>query len=88
MHRKHPCLRVSNAGQLCPHHCGGRLYSINPGILINIKGQNLAFVEKYWIEKKLRCALCNEVFSANAPPHVDKEKYPPSFKAMLTLEKY
>ncbi|KGP62324.1 hypothetical protein EP47_01770 [Legionella norrlandica] len=48
-----------SAGQLCPHRCGGRLYSINPGILINIKGQNLASVDKYWIEK-LRCALCPE----------------------------
>ncbi|CZH83719.1 IS66 family transposase [Legionella pneumophila] len=76
-----------SAGQHCPHHCGGRLYSINPGILINIRGQNLASVDKYWIEK-LRCALCNEVFSANVPPHVDKEKYHPSFKAMLALQKY
>ncbi|EEZ94297.1 hypothetical protein [Legionella longbeachae] len=74
-----------SAGQLCPRHCGGRLYSINPGILINIKGQNLASVNKYWIEK-LRCALCNVIFSANIPAHVHQEKYHPSFKAMLALQ--
>ena len=80
-------LESLSPGQLCPHHCGGRLYSINPGILINIKGQNLASVNKYWIEK-LRCALCNEIFSANIPAHIHQEKYHPSFKAMLALQKY
>ena len=32
-------LESLSSGQSCPHHCGGKLYSINPGILINIKGQ-------------------------------------------------
>ncbi|EEZ95558.1 hypothetical protein LLB_0734 [Legionella longbeachae D-4968] len=54
-------------------------------ILVNIKGKNLASVDKYWIEK-LRCALCNEFFSANIPAHVHQEKYHPSFKAMLALQ--
>jgi hypothetical protein len=80
-------LESLSAGQSCPHHCGGKLYSINLGILINIKGQNLASVDKYWIEK-LRCALCNEVFSADIPTHVHQEKYHPSFKAILALQKY
>ncbi len=44
-------------------------------------------VNKYWIEK-LRCALCNEIFSANIPAHVHQEKYHPSFKVMLALQKY
>ncbi|AGH55338.1 IS66 family transposase [Legionella pneumophila] len=80
-------LEFLSAGHLCPRSCGGKLYRINPGILINIKGQNLASVNKYWIEK-LRCALCNEIFSANIPAHVHQEKYHPSFKAMLALQKY
>ncbi|WP_115711621.1 hypothetical protein [Legionella sainthelensi] len=80
-------LKSLSARQHCPHHCGGRLYSINPGILINIKGQNLASVNKYWIEK-LRCALYNEIFSATIPAHVHQEKYHPSFKSMLALQKY
>ncbi|CDZ76806.1 Transposase [Legionella massiliensis] len=64
-----------------------KLYRIPPGILVNIKGHNLASVNKYWIEK-LRCALCNEVFPATIPKQVCKEKYHPSFKAMLALQKY
>lgn len=74
-------------GQWCPLACGGKLYRIDPGIIINIKGQNLACVDKYWIEK-LRCALCNEIFSAEIPTHISKEKYQPSFKAVLALQKY
>ncbi|HIG0326666.1 TPA: IS66 family transposase [Legionella pneumophila] len=53
----------------------------------NIKGQNLASVEKYWLEK-LRCALCNVLFTADLPSNVNKDKYPPSLKAMLALQKY
>ncbi|CDZ76859.1 Transposase IS66 family protein [Legionella massiliensis] len=75
------------AGNPCQLACGGTLYRITPGILINIKGQNLASVNKYWLEK-LRCALCNEVFSATIPKQVSKEKYHPSFKAMLAIQKY
>ncbi len=74
-------------GQPCPLDCGGKLYLIAPGIIVNIKGHNLASVNKYWIEK-LRCALCNEVFSATIPKQICKEKYHPSFKAMLVLQKY
>ncbi len=74
-------------GSLCPLECGGTLYRMPPGILVNIKGQNLASVDKYWLEK-LRCGLCNEIFTADAPSHVCKEKYHPSFKAMLALQKY
>ena len=80
-------LESLSAGQLCPRACGGKLYRFEPGIIVNIKGQNLASVDKYWVEK-LRCALCNEVFAADIPSHVYKEKYQPSFKAMLALQKY
>ncbi|KTD64268.1 hypothetical protein [Legionella spiritensis] len=72
-------LESLNAGQLYPHHCGGRLYSVNPGILINIRGQNLASVDKYWIEK-LRCALCNEVFLPIFQPMCTKKNTIPASK--------
>jgi hypothetical protein len=74
------------AGQPCPLECGGKLYRLEPGIIVNIKGQNLGSVDKYWLEK-LRCALCNEIFTADLPSHVNKDKYQPSFKAMLALQK-
>ena len=75
------------AGLACPLNCGGKLYQIKPGILVNIKGQNIARVEKYWLEK-LRCALCGNIFTADIPPGVSQEKYHPTFKAMLALQKY
>src|SRR5262249_42058595 len=50
----------------CPSQCGGNLYSIDPGIIIRVKGQNLAAIHKYWIEK-LRCALCGYIVSADIP---------------------
>ena len=74
------------AGELCPLACGGKLYQPDPGIIINIKGQNLGLVDKYWLEK-LRCGLCGEIFTAQKPDNVSKDKYQPSFKAMLALQK-
>ncbi len=73
-------------GEPCPLACGGKLYRLEPGILVNIKGQSLASVDKYWLEK-LRCTLCNEVFKANIPKEACHEKYHPSFKSMLALQK-
>ncbi len=75
------------SGDLCPEHCGGRLYHNEPGILVRVKGQNLAAVHKYWVEK-LRCASCGHLVSASIPDHVGKEKYDAAFKAILVLQKY
>ncbi len=75
------------AGTYCPEYCGGRLYSLPPGILVRIKGQNLACVHKYWVEK-LRCALCGKVFSADVPASVGQDKYDAAFKSLLALQKY
>jgi transposase len=52
-----------------------------------VKGQNLAAVHKYWIEK-LRCALCGFLVSADVPDEVGNQKYDAAFKALLTLQKY
>ncbi len=86
-HEHHVAIDDLRAGELCPLECGGKLYPLNPGIIVNIKGQNLASVDKYWLEK-LRCGLCGEIFKANTPDNVSQDKYQPSFKAMLALQKY
>jgi hypothetical protein len=78
---------VLEAGDLCPAQCGGKLYLIEPGILVRVKGQNLAAVHKYWIEK-LRCALCGYLVSADVPDEVGNQKYDTAFKALLALQKY
>ncbi|MEO8402887.1 MAG: transposase, partial [Gammaproteobacteria bacterium] len=75
------------AGDCCPMLCGGKLYCIEPGVIVRVKGQNLAAVHKYWINK-LRCALCSYMIVATVPNHVGNEKYDTAFKAILALQKY
>jgi len=78
---------VLKTGDLCPTQCGGKLYQLEPGILVRVKGQNLAAVHKYWIEK-LRCALCGYLVSADIPAEIGNQKYDTTFKALLALQKY
>ena len=75
------------AGYPCPTHCGGNLYSPKPGVIVRVKGQNLAAIHKYWIEK-LRCSLCGHFISAKIPALIGNEKYDAAFKAALALQKY
>ena len=74
-------------GDACPMQCGGTLYRFEPGVIVRVKGQTLAAVHKYRIEK-LRCALCSELISAEIPKHVGAQKYDAAFKAILALQKY
>lgn len=74
-------------GDPCSLHCGGKLYSFEPGVLVRLQGQNFAAVHKYWIDK-LRCTLCNKIISATIPNHIGHEKYDAAFKAILALQKY
>jgi transposase len=67
--------------------CGGKLYYIEPGIIVRVKGQSLVAVHKYWIEK-LCCTLCDELISADVPLHIGTQKYDAAFKALLVLQKY
>jgi transposase len=74
-------------GDACPTECGGRLYQIKPGVMISIRGNALATVHRYHIEK-LRCALCGMVLTAPLAPGVSTQKYDSVFKAQLALQKY
>ena len=77
------------AGDLCPDACGGRLYTLDPGIFLQIQGQPMAKVVQYSLEK-LRCALCGSVFTADLPEVIKKDggKYDFCFKALLVCQKY
>ncbi len=75
------------AGDPCPMECNGRLYSSDPGILVRVRGQSIAAVFKYDV-KKLRCASCGYLVSADIPPEVGDEKYDAKFKSWLVLQKY
>lgn len=74
-------------GSYCPTDCGGKLYQLDPGVMIRIYGRSEADIVRYHIEK-LRCALYGEVFSAELPPEVSPDKYDSRFKAMLATQRY
>jgi hypothetical protein len=80
----HPTL---TPGDSCPEECGGKLYSIDPGILLRIKGQNIANATRYHIQK-LRCNTCGLVVNSSLPPEVGTQKYDERFKAILAVQKY
>src|SRR3990167_7878394 len=77
------------AGDPCPSECGGKLYQPNddPGSVIRVKGQSCAHVVRYEFDK-LRCALCGDTFTAEAPYDFPLQKYDAYFKANLVIQKY
>ena len=74
-------------GNFCPMDCGGRLYSIEPGITLRLTGSPIAAATKYLLEK-LRCALCGYIVTASLPDNVDKNKYDASIRSVLAVNKY
>jgi hypothetical protein len=81
---KHPALKP---GDPCPEDCGGKLYSIDPGVIVRITGQDFAKVTRYHIEK-LRCGTCGLIVKASLPEQVSETKYDYRFKAILAVQKY
>ena len=75
------------SGDPCPLMCGGKVYCFEPGVIVRIKGQNLAAVHKYQIDK-LRCGSCSYLVTADLPAHLGDEKYDYAIKAILALQKY
>lgn len=81
----HENLKVKDA---CPMLlCTGRLYDIDPGVMIRIKGQPPAKIVRYETQK-LRCNLCGVIFKAGLPNEIGDEKYDEHFKAHLAVQKY
>jgi transposase len=82
---KHVSLK---SGDCCPHCDKGKLYnSIQPGFVVRIMGQAPLAATVYEIEK-LRCNLCGELFTAEAPQAVGSQKYDASSASMIALLKY
>ena len=75
-----------NSGDDCPLNCGGKLYNIDPGLVIRVYGQSEADVVRYEIEK-LRCSSCLEVFPANTKD-IGEKRYDERFKSTITVRKY
>lgn len=78
----HPFLKV---GDTCPDHCGGRVYSLKPGVFVELRGHPLVTAVKHLTER-LRCSGCLKIFSANRPAGL--RKCDPALTAQLALQKY
>ena len=76
------------SGNRCPGCQKGKLYALaTPGMLIRVVGQAPLAATVYELEK-LRCNLCGEVFTAEAPEGVGTEKYDATAASMIALLKY
>ena len=82
----HPALK---RGDLCPEaYCDGRLYEMSdPGVLLQITGSPMACATHYQLQK-LRCSVCEIIFTAPLPDGVEEVKYTTSLIAMLMIHKY
>jgi transposase len=76
------------AGDSCPKCAKGKVYaSCEPGLLVRLTGQAPVGGAVYELEK-LRCSLCGEMFSAEAPAGIGQAKYDAPSAAMIGLLKY
>jgi len=76
-------------GDTCPaQDCDGRLYEMSePGTLVRVTGAPLASASRYNLQK-LRCAICEIIYTAPLPEGVSDKKYDANFIAMLMINKY
>jgi len=83
---EHPKL---NPGDTCPAEaCDGRLYEMSePGTLVRVTGAPLASATRYNLQK-LRCAICEIIYTAPLPDGIGDKKYDANFIAMLMINKY
>jgi len=76
------------AGDACPNCKKGTVYeSVEPGRLVRIRGRAPLGATVYELQK-LRCNLCGEIFTAQAPPGVGPDKYDAESASMIALLKY
>ena len=75
-------------GQHCPECQKGKLYELNtPGVLVRVTGQAPLAATVYELQK-LRCNLCGEIYTAEAPEGVGPEKYDEHAGSMVAMLKY
>jgi hypothetical protein len=76
-------------GDTCPAEaCDGRLYEMSePGVLVQVTGAPLASATRYNLQK-LRCAICEIIYTAPLPAGVSGQKYDANFVSMLMINKY
>jgi hypothetical protein len=73
---------------LCPDCHKGKLYELtDPGIIVRVTGNAPCSATVYELQK-LRCSLCQKIFTAAAPNNIGDEKYDAASGAMIALLKY
>jgi transposase len=75
------------AGDACPACGEGTVYDKAPGVLVRITGQPPLAATVYRLQK-LRCHLCGQVFTADAPAEAGPRKYDATGGSMIGLLKY
>jgi transposase len=77
-----------HSGDRCPECQRGKVYPWQePGRLVRMRGQAPLAAAVYELQK-LRCNLCGEVFTAEAPASVGKAKYDATTASMIALLRY
>ncbi len=72
----------------CPDCHQGKLYELSdPGVIVRVTG-NAPCSAKIYELQKLRCNLCQQIFTASAPDNIGDEKYDAASGAMIALLKY
>jgi transposase len=74
-------------GDQCPQCERGRVYHIDPGVLMNFFAVAPIQAVLYLLEK-LRCNLCGEIFTASKPIDASEKKYDETVGAMVALSRY
>jgi len=75
-------------GDACPNCQKGTVYeTAEPGRLVRIRGQAPLGATVYELQK-LRCNLCGQIYTAQAPPGVGPDKYDAESASMIALLKY
>jgi hypothetical protein len=75
-------------GDICPACEKGKVYSTKkPGLVVRFVGAAPVQATVYELEK-LRCNLCGEIFTAQAPKEAEDKKYDTSIGTIISLLKY
>jgi transposase len=81
----HPSLR---RGDACPSCAVGKVYPMKePGVRVRFSGV-APLQAKVYECARLRCGLCGEMYTANAPEGVGEEKYDETAPAVVGLLRY
>ena len=79
---------VLQHGDRCPECLKGKVYrQKKPAVLVRVRGVAPLEATVYELER-LRCNLCGQVFTAEAPPGVGDHKYDETAAAMIAMLKY